>query len=213
MKYPCSFIQDLLPLYVDEICSEESKKIVEDHLSQCSICKEIYDSMCNLKQEDIHDYHESQRIKSLKQVKKKILYKQILIGLSSIVLLFVLGFEIMTGLKNEIEIVNPDNSVSVSMINGSLTTRLQGSRIYEATIKRVSISSKDYLFFFVKNSQWDALTTNEEIYSELILCPEDKNADEIDEVYYFAVDYEGIESMNEIDLQKIIQNSKLLWKK
>ena len=60
-----------VPLYVDEICSEESKKIVEDHLSQCSICKEIYDSMCNLKQEDIHDYHESQRIKSLKQVKKK----------------------------------------------------------------------------------------------------------------------------------------------
>ena len=166
-------------MYVDEICSEESKKIVEDHLSQCSICKEIYDSMCNLKQEDIHDYHESQRIKSLKQVKKKILYKQILIGLSSIVLLFVLGFGIMTGLKNEIEIVNPDNCVSVSMINGSLTTRLQGSRIYEATIKRVSISSKDYLFFFVKNSQWDALTTNEEIYSELILCPEDKNADEI----------------------------------
>lgn len=169
--------------------------------------------MCNLKQEDIHDYHESQRIKSLKQVKKKILYKQILIGLSSIVLLFVLGFEIMTGLKNEIEIVNSDNCVSVSMINGSLTTRLQGSRIYKATIKRVSISSKDYLFFFVKNSQWDALTTNEEIYSELILCPEDKNADEIDEVYYFAGDYEGIESMNEIDLQKIIQNSKLLWKK
>lgn len=71
MKYPCSIIQDLLPLYVDEICSEESKKIVEDHLSRCSICKEIYDSMCNLKQEDIHDYHESQRIKSLKQVKKK----------------------------------------------------------------------------------------------------------------------------------------------
>lgn len=74
--------------------------------------------MCNLKQEDIHDYHESQRIKSLKQVKKKTLYKQILIGLSSIVLLFVLGFGIMTSLKNEIEIVNPDNCVSVSMIKG-----------------------------------------------------------------------------------------------
>ena len=39
MKYPCSIIQDLLPLYVDEICSEESKKIVEDHLSQCSFVK------------------------------------------------------------------------------------------------------------------------------------------------------------------------------
>ncbi|MGN1275581.1 MAG: zf-HC2 domain-containing protein [Floccifex sp.] len=213
MKYPCSVIQDLLPLYVDEVCSEESKTIVEEHLSQCSICKEIYDSMCNLKQEDIHDYHESQKIKSLKHIKKKILHKQILIGLTSIVLLFVLGFGIMTTLKNDIEIVKPDDRISVSMINGSLTTRLQSSRISKASIKRVSISSKNYLFFFVENSKWDVLTTNDEVYSELILCPEDKNADEIDAVYYFTGDYEGIESLNEKDLQKIIQDSKLLWTK
>ena len=138
-----------------------SVQFVKKYMILCAIWnKKIFMIIMNLKELNLWN-----------RLRKKILYKQILIGLSSIVLLFVLGFEIMTGLKNEIEIVNPDNCVSVSMINGSLTTRLQGSRIYEATIKRVSISSKDYLFFFVKNSQWDALTTNEEIYSELILCP------------------------------------------
>ncbi len=30
MKLSCDVINDLLPLYYDEVCSEETKKIVED---------------------------------------------------------------------------------------------------------------------------------------------------------------------------------------
>ena len=29
MKYSCNVVQDLLPLYQDNVCSEESKEIVE----------------------------------------------------------------------------------------------------------------------------------------------------------------------------------------
>ena len=46
MKYPCSLIQDLLPLYHDGVCSEESSKIIEAHLSECSSCKDYYNSLC-----------------------------------------------------------------------------------------------------------------------------------------------------------------------
>ena len=46
MKYPCSLIQDLLPLYHDGVCSEESSKIIENHLSECSSCKDYYNSLC-----------------------------------------------------------------------------------------------------------------------------------------------------------------------
>lgn len=35
----CDVIQDLLPLYEDECCSEESKKIVENHLKECESCR------------------------------------------------------------------------------------------------------------------------------------------------------------------------------
>lgn len=34
----CEVIQDLLPLYVDEVLSEESCEIVEEHLSDCTAC-------------------------------------------------------------------------------------------------------------------------------------------------------------------------------
>lgn len=40
MKTPCEIIGDLLPLYADKVCSEASKEMVEDHLSQCSGCRE-----------------------------------------------------------------------------------------------------------------------------------------------------------------------------
>lgn len=36
----CDVIQDLLPLYEDECCSEQSKMIVEDHLAECADCRE-----------------------------------------------------------------------------------------------------------------------------------------------------------------------------
>lgn len=39
MKVHCNIIQDLLPLYYDDICSEESKTLVEEHLEKCVTCR------------------------------------------------------------------------------------------------------------------------------------------------------------------------------
>lgn len=42
MKVKCPVVDDLLPLYIDGACSEESKKIVEEHLNECRSCLEKY---------------------------------------------------------------------------------------------------------------------------------------------------------------------------
>ena len=34
----CKIIQDLLPLYCDRVCSEESAQLVEEHLADCGDC-------------------------------------------------------------------------------------------------------------------------------------------------------------------------------
>ena len=34
MKYNCDLISDLLPLYKDDICSDTTKKIVEEHIAE-----------------------------------------------------------------------------------------------------------------------------------------------------------------------------------
>lgn len=38
-KTNCGIIKDLLPLYVDNVCSEESKNTVEEHIKDCPICE------------------------------------------------------------------------------------------------------------------------------------------------------------------------------
>ncbi len=41
----CNIIRDLLPLYVDECCSDESKNAVEEHINACAECREIIENM------------------------------------------------------------------------------------------------------------------------------------------------------------------------
>lgn len=38
-KLPCKVIEDLCPLYVDDVCSDESKNIIEEHILECENCK------------------------------------------------------------------------------------------------------------------------------------------------------------------------------
>ena len=41
----CNVIKDLLPLYIDDCCSEESARIVKEHINSCHECKSLYESM------------------------------------------------------------------------------------------------------------------------------------------------------------------------
>ena len=37
----CDVVRDLLPLYVDSVCSEESRALVEEHTASCPECAKI----------------------------------------------------------------------------------------------------------------------------------------------------------------------------
>ncbi len=39
MKISCNIIEDLLPLYVDDMVSEDSRQLVEEHLKECTTCQ------------------------------------------------------------------------------------------------------------------------------------------------------------------------------
>lgn len=45
MKIKCNIIKDLLPLYVEQLVSEESKVDIEEHLQECDQCRKIYQEM------------------------------------------------------------------------------------------------------------------------------------------------------------------------
>ncbi len=41
----CNVIRDLLPLYVDDCCTEQSSNVVQEHLESCKSCQRIYSAM------------------------------------------------------------------------------------------------------------------------------------------------------------------------
>lgn len=51
----CEVIQDLLPLYIDNICSEESRHMVSEHLESCDECKRLYENMIESAKQDLEE--------------------------------------------------------------------------------------------------------------------------------------------------------------
>lgn len=87
-KTECEIVQDLLLGYVDGVLNEESKKLVEKHLSECEKCrKKLEDIRKDIKE---NENNQKKEIDYLKKIRRKSRIKSILIALG-IILLILLG--------------------------------------------------------------------------------------------------------------------------
>lgn len=87
-KTECEIVEDLLIGYVDNTLNSESKKLVENHLSECSNCKEMLKEILEgLKQDEDSQQKE---IDYLKKVRIKSKIKSIVMALG-IILIIVFG--------------------------------------------------------------------------------------------------------------------------
>lgn len=66
MKISCEIIKDLLPLYLDGVCSFDSRTMVEEHLAECDGCKAELQAM----KEVIFINNKEQNLKEAEAVKK-----------------------------------------------------------------------------------------------------------------------------------------------
>lgn len=72
-KITCEIIKDLLPLYIDDVCSDDSKYILEEHISHCESCKkELENIKSELSLIDNRIYKDCNEIKDLESISKKI---------------------------------------------------------------------------------------------------------------------------------------------
>lgn len=74
----CNVIMDLLPLYIDDCCSEESKALVETHLGSCRKCKQIYMDMRAADSDDMIKVSPPTNIGRINQFKASLLQSVIL---------------------------------------------------------------------------------------------------------------------------------------
>jgi predicted anti-sigma-YlaC factor YlaD len=83
MKVSCEIIKDLLPLYHDGICSNDSKTMVEEHLAYCDSCKaelQVIDDALPINNAE-QNLKEAEAVKKLSRRWKKGMNKSLLKGI------------------------------------------------------------------------------------------------------------------------------------
>lgn len=89
MKVSCKLVEDLLPLYIDGVCSEDSSMIVKEHITQCAECSDKFKAQMGdviVEQVDIEKNLES--VKPFKKIKLKENISKVIIA--SMVVLFLI---------------------------------------------------------------------------------------------------------------------------
>ena len=97
----CEVIQDMLPLYYDNVCSNDSKRMVEEHLSYCDNCKmeleKIQDEVHIPEKKIIENRNDGNVIKKISTAWKRVRLKAFIKGglisalLMSIIILGYVG--------------------------------------------------------------------------------------------------------------------------
>ena len=110
-KFSCNTVRDMLPLYVDDVVSEDTRAIVEEHLVGCAACRKLYESM---KQEAVlpvdRDVKQLERFKGAWKKKKRAIA---LTAIVATILILCIGYGIFDHFAYREEIA----------VNGAVYTR------------------------------------------------------------------------------------------
>ncbi|MEO4053921.1 zf-HC2 domain-containing protein [Solibacillus sp. CAU 1738] len=89
----CNIIKDLLPSYIDEVCSEETVEMVEEHIQYCEECKQTLKRM-----QQQTDYVQTipEEVKKAVTPFKKINKKRRIQVITAIIMTFLMTFFIST---------------------------------------------------------------------------------------------------------------------
>ena len=125
-RLTCDIIRDLLPLYIDEVCSAGSRALVEGHLQNCPACKAEYETIS--KREFFYDARERKVLDRLSKRWKQSRRKMLFVGATAALLAALLIGLIAFGCSMK---VIPAEEIAVSSLsrlgNGDLAFILQSA--------------------------------------------------------------------------------------
>lgn len=126
MRVPCKVIEDMLPMYYDKVCSEESAALVEEHIKDCPHCSQILSDL----RADI-DIHETKvdDIKPLKKIQKS--YKKMRLGwvIAILCVLILTPFAFLVGAQRSDQteqIVDYTKEEAIAYANEFMTCLIDG---------------------------------------------------------------------------------------
>ncbi len=159
MKNECNIIRDLLPLYAEDMVSEDSKEFVEEHLAKCESCKKELEEIKNTERTQIFEAE-----KPLKTLKNKLLRKRILTVLLTVLITVALSIITITCLTVPKYFPYSEDLINVvDNGNGTITVTLSEQITdYDCNVVNDSASGKNLYFVEAWTVMLNKLTKNSE---------------------------------------------------
>lgn len=228
MKYPCGIIKDLLPVFIENLCSEESVKAVVRHMEECEDCREYYKKMTADSSYDADRTEDSSQFEeSLKKVKKTILYKKIIAVAVAITVFILTVGGIMMYLTKSFVIIPYHNNINVNQsvpsqyqsVQGQdyLSAEFIGTTVVWASQKRVDVEidgkNESIIYFYGQTTRWENMISDDKTVTYHLLSPLNEDND-ITKVYYYTGDsFDMLETLTGEQLKTINETAILLWSK
>lgn len=235
MSISCKIIEDLLPLYHDGVCSEESKEMVENHLKECEQCQSYFKIISNENfEQKININTDEVKVNAMKNLKKQLARKNVKVSILSI--LSVIGILIVSYpliFKLELPINYSEGLIGVQSIADDNTEfRFLEDDFYRChhlqRIVEIDGVEKNVLMIYYTNTLWTKLSPKQQFMKDSInYFTAEKAAgwtegnwekiyvdDSIDAVYYMVGDYDKLfdKSLDKLS-ENVLNEANLLWEK
>lgn len=222
----CDVILDLLPLYVDGVCSEESSKFIEEHISECESCKKLLENMkvdFNISSKN-NEFKEEANV--IKKVKKKIWIERIVIALSVLFVTGIIAFAIILNLsysnKNMNDVVDFDKVYVEEDEEGNLWLVRSGNAAMAGRVFP-EVYNQDGNLMISSEKIINQLKDNEEYQVSVVLYESpliytmqkymDSELSSVEEEKSMLFSKDKLDKYNEIIIEKSNGTKKILWKK
>ena len=233
MKISCEIVKDLLPLYHDDICSRESRSMIEAHLLECDVCRKYLDDMNDeFIKNDIQEEIEHEKHDALKRIKKKLFRKNVMVSVISVICAIVVLVGAFSFIFHyQIPIAYEDGLLSANMASdGAIDIIFNGENYYSSygmtkTIERNGVE-ENVVYIYYTDSIWTKYISDpfkDEPYQfsigNSIMVDYGKSGEvieskkDIDAVYYLVGDYAELLQMSNEEFLKSTQDAILIWEK
>ena len=97
MKLDCCVVRDLLPLYVENMVSDQTALQIKEHLSECPECQKEYESFQNTGRLDVLEEPAQTQVKPFQKIMRKLNRQMHGISYGLIVFFVLWGFSLTGG--------------------------------------------------------------------------------------------------------------------
>lgn len=142
-KIPCDVVRDLLVLYEDNVCSEESRQLIEEHIAECEECKEFYEmAKKEIPVKDAFDETVEILSDAFKKLQRKLTAKRLI--LSGLIMISVLAAYMAWGFLQDWVNIVPSKDIQITELyeleNGDIYCTLQTEKpFFTAAISEIKV--------------------------------------------------------------------------